>query len=139
MTEITEAARRMAVDLVDTEADTLGVDRTGFIASDCGPKFPSMSALARLCTRFIAMQGDMAEIDQLLVPTPFSRLNVSVMNVQAIAAKHRVETDPLVSAIKAANEHLIVGETDFANVLRAELSKRGLMITAPERAAKGES
>ena len=45
-----------------------------------------------------------------------------------IAAPYRVETDPLVEALVAANARLCDSEEGYAPILRAELAKRGLEI-----------
>ena len=44
------------------------------------------------------------------------------------AAPYRVETDPLVEALVAANARLCDSEEGYAPILRAELAKRGLEI-----------
>ena len=45
-----------------------------------------------------------------------------------LAAPYRVETDPLVEALVAANARLCDSEEGYAPILRAELAKRGLEI-----------
>ena len=121
--EITAAGRQLAADLANAEGFS-NLFNPHNIAS-----YPAGKALARLATRFLAMETDMAEIDRL--STLKSGESISIMAVfgvaQSIAARWRVAADPLVEALEAAadsSEHMDMPV--LATKLRAELSKRGI-------------
>ena len=89
---------------------------------------PDFTALADTIAKLDAMQAerdkaraDLGEISRLL-DQPM------VNSARAIAAPYRVETDPLVEALVAANARLCDSEEGYAPILRAELAKRGLEI-----------
>ena len=100
-------------------------------------RYGSLTALADTIAQLDAMQAerdkakaDLGEIDKIADDGGWSYPDSS-QNCQAvanIAARHRVETDPLVEALVAANAQLCDSEEGYAPILRAELAKRGLEI-----------
>ena len=136
-TPITNVARQMAADLANAEMPLMITWEPQHFG---GYGAPLAVVLARLCQATIdrdkadadrdakleAALADLREIDRLLS----AAMDVdwlAVRDARAIAARH-CETGPLASAIMSANEHLIVGEAEYAIVLRTELAKRGLKI-----------
>ena len=99
--------------------------------------YNELTALADTIAKLDAMQeerdkacADLGEIDKIADDGGWSYPDSS-QNCQAvanIAARHRVETDPLVEALVAANARLCDSEEGYAPILRAELAKRGLEI-----------
>ena len=95
------------------------------------------TALADTIAKLDAMQAerdkaraDLAEIDRI-AKAALWHINLPTgpsNRVAAIAAPYRVETDPLVEALVAANARLCDSEEGYAPILRAELAKRGLEI-----------
>ena len=97
----------------------------------------SFRALADTIAQLDAMQAerdkaraDLAEIDRIAEEGVWGHPSAArnAQRVAAIAAPYRVETDPLVEALVAANARLCDSEEGYAPILRAELAKRGLEI-----------
>ncbi len=96
-----------------------------------------LTTLADTIAKLDAMQAerdkaraDLAEIDRI-AKAALWHINLPTgpsNRVAAIAAPYRVETDPLVEALVAANARLCDSEEGYAPILRAELAKRGLEI-----------
>ncbi len=96
-----------------------------------------LTTLADTIAQLDAMQAerdkaraDLAEIDRI-AKAALWHINLPTgpsNRVAAIAAPYRVETDPLVEALVAANARLCDSEEGYAPILRAELAKRGLEI-----------
>ena len=136
MTTISPEGAQMAADLANAEPSAVRNDVT---ADMCNVGY--LAALARLCTvsierdaRLEEALADLREIAAHLdnVGADTHRLsNVSRSGIgfaRAIAAKHRVETDPLVAAINAANSAGAISAEAFADNLRTELAKRGFTL-----------
>ena len=96
-----------------------------------------VTALADTIAKLDAMQAerdkaraDLGEIDRIAEEGVWGHPSASrnAQRVAAIAAPYRVETDPLVEALVAANARLCDSEEGYAPILRAELAKRGLEI-----------
>ena len=102
--------------------------------------WPVLTALADTIARLDAMQAerdkaraDLGEIYiQLDGVSGLHRLaddsRQAIEAAHDLAAPYRVETDPLVEALVAANARLCDSEEGYAPILRAELAKRGLEI-----------
>ena len=99
--------------------------------------WPVLTALADTIARLDAMQAerdkataDLGAIDEIVVLYGWNKpeADIGKKTVAAIAAPYRVETDPLVEALVAANARLCDSEEGYAPILRAELAKRGLEI-----------
>ncbi len=96
-----------------------------------------LTTLADTIAQLDAMQAerdkataDLGEIDRI-AKAALWHINLPTgpsNRVAAIAAPYRVETDPLVEALVAANARLCDSEEGYAPILRAELAKRGLEI-----------
>lgn len=92
-------------------------------------------ALARLATEHLALKAqleealaDLREIGKAIGPSG-PQISEAYATIRTIAAKYRVETDPLFEAMKAV-EPMTPWEPQDADKLRAELSKRGYEIGA---------
>ena len=74
--------------------------------------------------------ADLGAIDEIAVLYGWNKpgADIGKKTVSAIAAPYRVETDPLVEALVAANARICDSEEGYAPILRAELAKRGLEI-----------
>ena len=101
------------------------------------PGSGALTALADTIAKLDAMQAerdkaraDLGEIDRIAEEGVWGHPSASrnAQRVAAIAAPYRVETDPLVEALVAANARLCDSEEGYAPILRAELAKRGLEI-----------
>lgn len=90
-TEITEAGRELAAELANAE----GIGSYRHEASDFDERTSAaaVAALARLATVHLAMKGDMAEVHT--IARNYSGLSKGVAKIEDIAARWRVETDPL--------------------------------------------
>jgi hypothetical protein len=126
MNEITDEGQRLAAELANDAADRFGLKE---VITYYGVRLVAFDAIARICTRFLAMEADMREIGQWTDTNQNRDIDFQGRwsAIQAVAAKHRiVETDPLVEALnvacRCANGY---GAEDAAN-LRAELAKRGI-------------
>ena len=103
-------------------------------------RYGSLTALADTIAKLDAMQAerdkaraDLGEIYiQLDGVSGLHRLaddsRQAIEAAHDLAAPYRVETDPLVEALVAANARLCDSEEGYAPILRAELAKRGLEI-----------
>lgn len=102
-------------------------------ASDYG-NYPALTAYADLLAELAEAKADLREIDRLASPEVATLGKVSDVRkfqaIAAIAAKHRVETDPLVDAIQSVLSGFETRQhaEDYANKIRAELDKRGLAV-----------
>jgi hypothetical protein len=93
MIKITDEGRRLAAELANVERVRKG-GKAAWTAEAFSEDGPSDGvALARLCTRFLAMEADMREIDRLATKG-LPSYKLACDEIQAIAAKRRI-VDPL--------------------------------------------
>ena len=135
MTKPTEAQIQRACDLASEAAGT----HNAWAPKDYR-HHGAFTALADTIAQLDAMQAerdkaraDLAEIYiQLDGVSGLHRLaddsRQAIEAAHDLAAPYRVETDPLVEALVAANARLCDSEEGYAPILRAELAKRGLEI-----------
>ena len=129
MTEISEPAKQMAADLANAEMVRLDLMPTWEAASFDPSKGASAFSvtIARLCARFIAMQEDMGHIDRLC------RGTTTIKEIATIAARYRVEADPLERLARDTIEPIWSnGTPSREDVIAAVFSalKRGLELGA---------
>lgn len=147
MIEITDEGAKRAADLANAEADRLGHKTTWRADDFSGTGLSALClALARLATQSIAdkahteaieaqlaeAKADLAEICGIVNALPPQQASLEVAlwlgELRELAAKHRVETDPLYEALFAVVELGRYDTREQTQLLRAELAKRGIPI-----------
>ena len=129
----TPEGKQLAADLANAERVSRKRDADWTTAHFGGYCDDACAALARLATEHLALKAkheealaDLREIDRLAVLGKYP-LGSIPHQIGCIAAKWRVETDPLLEALQAL-EPGWKRSSEYVEKLRAELSKRGYEI-----------